>query len=149
MTFLIIFENYLLLNNFENYFSHHMRELLTSHQLRELQLHVSRHQFNWRTPHPPLCSCTVHSWMASLHCELACDLWGHQGQGEDDNLQEDFHKESWTLQKYLSKIWAVCHWTQVGKRSYKTILQSFGFKSFRTWRLHSHRRKLMVVVKTR
>jgi len=45
MTFLIIFENYLLLNNFENDFSHHMRENLTSQQLREL--HVSRDQFNW------------------------------------------------------------------------------------------------------
>ena len=44
MTFLIIFENYLLLNNFENDFSHHMRENLTSQQLREL--HVSRDQFN-------------------------------------------------------------------------------------------------------
>ena len=43
MTFLIIFENYLLLNNFENDFSHHMRENLTSQQLREL--HVSRDQF--------------------------------------------------------------------------------------------------------
>ena len=37
MTFLIIFENYLLLNNFENDFSHHIRELLTSQQLRELR----------------------------------------------------------------------------------------------------------------
>ena len=35
MTFLIIFENYLILNNFENDFSHHIRELPTSQQLRE------------------------------------------------------------------------------------------------------------------